>query len=220
VLLNVLVLRVVVDLFVDLLAHLVDFFTLLAHLFCILSDAYSLVVQTLFLLVYCQLFGLFVRVHFRLLRGPDLIHSSLAPLHNLLQLSELVTLAALERSGILVELLALILLGQDKLLDRLDLQVQLLSLVVVFALGRCLLLLGRLLLLGLQDRDIGPQRVLLARQVLLCDRQLYHLQLVAEDTIFDDLSGLRKLFEFFDVRLGLLGGVWGSEVVRLRNAQR
>ena len=50
-LLYVLILGVVIDLLVDILAHSVDFLSLLAHLFSVLRDPDPLIVQALFLLV-------------------------------------------------------------------------------------------------------------------------------------------------------------------------
>ena len=135
VLLNVLVFSVIVDLLVNLLTHPVDLFTLLAHLLCIFRDPNSLVVQSLFLLVDGQLFRLLIRRHLSLLSSADLIQACLTFLHDLLKLGEFVALTALQRCRVLIELLPLVLFGHYELLDRLNLEVQFLSLVIVFSLS-------------------------------------------------------------------------------------
>ena len=189
-LLNVLVFGVIIYLLVNFLTHPVDLFTLLAHLLSIFRDPNSLVVQSLFLLVNGQLFCLLIRCHLSLLSSADLIKTCLTLLYDLLKLGEFVALAALQRCRVLIELLPLVLLCHDELLDRLDLEVQFLSLVIVFSFGCVGFFLGCFCLLRLQDSDICGKGILLGREILLGYGQLYHLQLVPEDTILDDLTRL------------------------------
>ena len=95
VLFDVLILSVLINLLTDLPFNYPNLLSLLAHFLIVLSDPDPLVMESFLLLVNCQLLCLLVRVHLRLLRGPDLIEAGLAFLNHLAELHILVTLARL-----------------------------------------------------------------------------------------------------------------------------
>ena len=101
-LLNVLVLGIFIDLLINLLRHPLDLLSLLPHLFSILCDADTLVVKPFLFLVHGELLGLLVRIHLGLLGCADFVESSLALLNDLLELSELVTLAGFQACDVLI----------------------------------------------------------------------------------------------------------------------